>query len=147
MSPDIITVILSMGIFFISFFHYSRKTNLPLTSPIGMNEYFSGIFFLRNSSLSLFFGRIALLVGFPLSYSLKFIRDDEGAVYFPLIIITWIMALYFYIYANRLNEATEKQKGLFSILIKGKTYGMASTSLWFIRISYSASIIYALLYR
>ncbi|EAQ4583725.1 hypothetical protein DBS38_17935 [Salmonella enterica] len=147
MNPDIITIILSMVIFFMSFYHYARSTNLPLTSPIGMNEYFSGIFFLRKRSLSLFFGRIALLMGFPLSYTLRFIRDGEGAVYFPLIVITWGIALYFYIYADRFNGVAEERKGFFSILLKGKTYGMASTSLWLLRILYIASVIYVFLCR
>ena len=146
MSPDIITIILSMVIFFMSFYHYARSTNLPLSSPIGMNEYFSGIFFLRKRTFSFFWGRIALLIGFPLSYILKFIRDSEGAVYFPLIVITWGVALYFYIYANRFNGVTEERKGFFRIFYKGKTNGMASTSLCFLRILYIASVIYVLLY-
>ncbi|RRZ97080.1 hypothetical protein EGK14_01935 [Erwinia sp. 198] len=147
MSPDIITIILSMVIFFMSFYYYARSAKLPLTSPIGMNEYFSGIFFLRKGSLSLFFGRIALLVGFPLSYALKFIRDGEGAVYFPLIVITWGIALYCYKYANRFNGVAEERKGFFNILFKGKTYGIAGTSLWLLRILYIASVVYVFLYR
>jgi len=147
MSPDIITIILSMIIFFMSFYHYARCTKLPLTSPIGMNEYFSGIFFLRKGALGLFFGRISLLLGFPLSYAFKFFRDGEGAVYFPLIVITWLIALYFYKYSNHFNEITEGQKGFFSILLRGKTYGMAETLLWLLRTLYIASIIYVILRR
>lgn len=65
-----------------------------------MNKYYSGIFFLRKSSFSLFWGQVALLIGFPLSYALKFIRDGEGVIYFPLIVITWFIVLYFYKYTK-----------------------------------------------
>lgn len=147
MSPDIITITLSMAIFFMSFYHYARSSKLPLNSPVGMNEYFSGIFFLRKSSFSLFLGRVALLIGFPLSYALKFIRDGEGVIYFPLIVITWFIALYFYKYANFFNMVAEGHKGFFSILLKGKTCGLAGALLWLLRALYIASVIYVLLNR
>lgn len=147
MSPDIITITLSMAIFFMSFYHYARSSKLPLNSPVGMNEYFSGIFFLRKSSFSLFLGRVALLIGFPLSYALKFIRDGEGVIYFPLIVITWFIALYFYKYANFFNMVAEGHKGFFSILLKGRTCGLAGALLWLLRALYIASVIYVLLNR
>ncbi|WP_186373577.1 hypothetical protein [Yersinia rohdei] len=147
MSPDIITITLSMAIFFMSFYHYARSSKLPLNSPVGMNEYFSGIFFLRKSSFSLFLGRVALLIGFPLSYALKFIRDGEGVIYFPLIVITWFIALYFYKYANFFNMVAEGHKGFFSILLKGKTCGLAGALLWLLRALYIASVIYVFLNR
>lgn len=147
MSPDIITITLSMAIFFMSFYHYARSSKLPLNSPVGMNEYFSGIFFLRKSSFSLFLGRVALLIGFPLSYALKFIRDSEGVIYFPLIVITWFIALYFYKYANFFNMVAEGHKGFFSILLKGKTCGLAGALLWLLRALYIASVIYVFLNR
>jgi|SRR5471030_401720 len=147
MSPDIITITLSMAIFFMSFYHYARSSKMPLNSPVGMNEYFSGIFFLRKSSFSLFLGRVALLIGFPLSYALKFIRDGEGVVYFPLIVITWFIALYFYKYANLFNMVAEGQKGFFSILLKGKTCGLAGALLWLLRALYIASVMYVFLNR
>lgn len=147
MSPDIITIALSLAIFFISFFHYARSNMLPLNSPIGMNEYFSGIFFLRRKSFSLFMGRIALLVGFPLSYSLKFISGGQGVAYFPLIVITWFLALYFYKYAGHFKGAVDGRKGFFSILLAGKTYGFAGALLWFLRALYIASVMYVLLFR
>lgn len=147
MNPGTFTIILSMVIFFISFYRYARSAKLSLTSPVGMNEYFSGIFFLRKGTLSLLFGRIALLIGLPLSYFLNFIRDDEGAVYFPLIMTTWFIALYYYKYANRFNGVAQEQKGFFYVLIKGKTYGMAKALLWLLRILYIASVIYVFLYR
>ncbi len=147
MIPDIIAIIFSMIIFFMSFYCYARSTKLPLTTPIGMNEYFSGIFFLRKEHLSLFFGRMALLIGFPVSYVLRFIRDGEGVAYFPLIVITWCITLYFYKYANRFDSVAEERRGIFSIFLKGKTYGMASTLLWLLRILYIGSAIYALLNR
>lgn len=56
MSPDIITIILSMIIFFMSFYHYARSTKLSLISPIGMNEYFSGIFFSERDLSACFLG-------------------------------------------------------------------------------------------
>lgn len=112
-----------------------------------MNEYFSGIFFLRKSSFSLFLGRVALLIGFPLSYALKFIRDGEGVIYFPLIVITWFIALYFYKYANFFKMVAEGHKGFFSILLKGKTCGLAGALLWLLRALYIASVIYVLLNR
>lgn len=120
---------------------------MPISSPKTMNEYFSGMFFLRECSIHLFFGRTAVLIGFPLSYFLKYIENGEGVVYFPLIITTWLIALYFYKYANRLNEVPGEQGGFFSILLKGKTYGPASFLLWLLRISYIASIIYVILAR
>lgn len=147
MSTDIITITLSMAIFFISFYHYARTSNMPINSPVGMNEYFSGIFFLRKSSFSLFSGRVALLIGFPLSYALKFIRDGEGAVYFPLIVITWFIALYFYKYASLFNIVAEGQKGFFSILLKGKICGLAGALLWLLRTLYIVSVIYVFLNR
>lgn len=147
MSPDIITITLSMAIFFMSFYHYARSSKMPLNSPVGMNEYFSGIFFLRKSSFSFFLGRVALLIGFPLSYALKFIRDGEGIVYFPLIVITWFIALYFYKYANLFNMAAEGHKGFFSILLKGKVCGLAGALLWLLRALYIASVIYVFLNR
>ncbi|AUT98663.1 hypothetical protein C3454_00010 [Citrobacter europaeus] len=112
-----------------------------------MNEYFSGIFFLRKSSFSLFLGRVALLIGFPLSYVLKFIRDGEGVIYFPLIVITWFIALYFYKYASCFNGVAEGQKGFFSILLKGRAGGLAGTLLWLLRALYIASVIYVFLNR
>ncbi|EGB0711121.1 hypothetical protein H6X95_004064 [Salmonella enterica] len=112
-----------------------------------MNEYFSGLFFLRKNSFSLFLGRIALFIGFPLSYALKFIRDGEGVVYFPLIVITWFIALYFYKYASRFNGVIEDQKGFFSILLKGKTFGLAGILLWLLRALYISSVIYVFLNR
>lgn len=147
MNPDIITITLSMAIFFMSFYQYARSTKIPLNSPVGMNEYFSGIFFLRKSSFSLFLGRVALLIGFPLSYALKFIRDGEGVIYFPLIVITWFIALYFYKYASCFNGGAEGQKGFFSILLKGRTGGLAGTLLWLLRVLYIASVIYVFLNR
>ncbi|WP_169402284.1 hypothetical protein [Rouxiella aceris] len=147
MNPDIITITLSMAIFFMSFYHYARSTKIPLNSPVGMNEYFSGIFFLRKSSFSLSWGRVALLIGFPLSYALKFIRDGEGVVYFPLIVITWFTALYFYKYAGCFNGVVEGQKGFFSILLKGKIGGLAGILLWLLRALYIASVIYVFLNR
>lgn len=147
MSPDIITITLSMAIFFISFYYYARSSKMPLNSPVGMNEYFSGIFFLRKTSFSLFFGRVALLIGFPLSYALKFIRDGEGVVYFPLIVITWFIALYFYKYANLFNVLDDGRKGFFSILLKGKACGLAGVVLWLLRALYIASVMYVFLNR
>jgi len=147
MSPDIITITLSMAIFFMSFYHYAKSAKLPLSSPIGMNEYFSGIFFLRKEVVSLFWGRIALLVGFPLSYAFKFICDGEGIAYFPLIVITWFITLYFYKYAAHFNGVAEEQKGFFSILLKGKIYGLAGALLWLLRALYIASVIYVFWYR
>ena len=147
MSHGTFTIIFSMVIFFISFYRYAKRVKLPLTSPVDMNEYFSGVFFLRKGTLSLFFGRMALLIGFPLSYFLNFIRDGEGAVYFPLIMTIWFIALYFYKYANRFNGVAQEQKGFFYVLIKGKTYGMAKVLLWLLRILYIASVIYVFLYR
>lgn len=147
MSPDIITITLSMAIFFISFYHYARSSKMPLNSPVGMNEYFSGIFFLRKTSFSLFFGRVALLIGFPLSYALKFIRDGEGVVYFPLIVITWFIALYFYNYANLFNVLDDGRKGFFSILLKEKACGLAGVLLWLLRALYIASVMYVFLNR
>lgn len=147
MSPDIITITLSMAIFFMSFYHYARSSKAPLNSPVGMNEYFSGIFFLRKRSFSLFMGRVALLIGFPLSYALKFIRDGDGVVYFPLIVITWFVALYFYKYANLFNKVDERQKGFFSILIKGQTCGLPGALLWLLRALYIASVMYVFLNR
>lgn len=147
MSLDIITITLSMAIFFMSFYYYAISTKIPLNSPVAMNEYFSGIFFLRKSSFSLFLGRVALLIGFPLSYALKFICDGEGVVYFPLIVITWIVALYFYKYAGCFNGIAEGQKGFFSILLKGRTGGLAGTLLWMLRALYIASVIYVFLNR
>jgi len=146
-NPDTITIILSMAIFFISFYNYIKSIDMPISSPKTMNEYFSGMFFLRECSIHLFFGRTAVLIGFPLSYFLKYIENGEGVVYFPLIITTWLIALYFYKYANRLNEVPGEQGGFFSILLKGKTYGPASFLLWLLRISYIASIIYIILVR
>jgi len=143
MSTDIITIMLSMIIFFLSFYYYARSINMSLSSPASMNEYFSGLFFLRRGG-SLFWGRIALFLGFPLSYALRFIRDGEGAVYFPLIFITWLIALYYYKYAKCFDG---EDKGFFSILLKGKIYGVAGTLLWLLRILYITSIIYAFLYR
>lgn len=147
MSPDIITITLSMAIFFISFYYYARSSKMPLNSPVGMNEYFSGIFFLRKTSFSLFFGRVALLIGFPLSYALKFIRDGEGVVYFPLIVITWFIALYFYKYANLFNVLDDGRKGFFSIFLKGKACGLAGVVLWSLRALYIASVMYVFLNR
>ncbi|HEN4999181.1 TPA: hypothetical protein U6I48_004749 [Klebsiella aerogenes] len=147
MNLDILTITLSMAIFFMSFYHYARSSKMSLNSPVGMNEYFSGIFFLRKSSSSLFLGRVALLIWFPLSYVLKFIRDGEGVVYFPLIVITWFITLYFYKYANIFNAAPDGQKGFFSILLKGKIYGVAGVLLWLLRTLYIASVIYAFLNR
>lgn len=147
MSPDIITITLSMAIFFISFYYYARSSKMPLNSPVGMNEYFSGIFFLRKTSFSLFFGRVALLIGFPLSYALKFIRDGEGVVYFPLIVITWFIALYFYNYANLFNVLDDGRKGFFSILLKEKACGLAGVLLWLLRALYIASVMYVFLNR
>ena len=147
MSLDIITITLSMAIFFMSFYHYARSTKIPLNSPVAMNEYFSGIFFLRKSSFSLFLGRIALLIGFPLSYALKFICDGDGVVYFPLIVTTWIIALYFYKYAYFFISIAEGKKGFFSILLKGKIGGLAGALLWMLRALYIASVIYVLLNR
>ncbi|MNE23438.1 hypothetical protein D3C80_1166910 [compost metagenome] len=147
MSPDIITITLSMAIFFISFYYYARSSKMPLNSPVGMNEYFSGIFFLRKTSFSLFFGRVALLIGFPLSYALKFIHDGEGVVYFPLIVITWFIALYFYKYANLFNVLDDGRKGFFSILLKGKACGLAGVVLWLLRALYIASVMYVFLNR
>jgi hypothetical protein len=147
MSPDIITITLSMAIFFISFYYYARSSKMPLNSPVGMNEYFSGIFFLRKTSFSLFFGRVALLIGFPLSYALKFIRDGEGVVYFPLIVITWFIALYFYKYANLFNVLDDGRKGFFSILLKGKACGLAGVVLWLLRALYITSVMYVFLNR
>ncbi|UJD96738.1 hypothetical protein FS593_00295 [Lelliottia amnigena] len=112
-----------------------------------MNEYFSGIFFLRKTSFSLFFGRVALLIGFPLSYALKFIRDGEGVVYFPLIVITWFIALYFYKYANLFNVLDDGRKGFFSIFLKGKVCGLAGVVLWSLRALYIASVMYVFLNR
>lgn len=120
---------------------------MPLNSPVGMNEYFSGIFFLRKTSFSLFFGRVVLLIGFPLSYVLKFIRDGEGVVYFPLIVITWFIALYFYKYANLFNVLDDGRKGFFSILLKGKACGLAGVVLWLLRALYIASVMYVFLNR
>ncbi|EHY4775613.1 hypothetical protein QHZ39_002727 [Salmonella enterica] len=147
MSPDTITITISMAVFFMSFYHYARRTKIPLNSPVGMNEYFSGLFFLRKNSFSLFLGRIALFIGFPLSYALKFIRAGEGVVYFPLIVITWFIALYFYKYASRFNGVIEGQKGFFSILLKGKTFGVAGILLWLLRALYISSGIYVFLNR
>ncbi|WP_041689188.1 hypothetical protein [Enterobacter sp. 638] len=147
MSPDIITITLSMAIFFISFYYYARSSKMPLNSPVGMNEYFSGIFFLRKTSFSLFFGRVALLIGFPLSYALKFIRDGEGVVYFPLIVITWFIALYFYKYANLFNVLDDGRKGFFNILLKEKACGLAGVLLWLLRALYIASVMYVFLNR
>ncbi len=144
---DITAIIFSMIIFFTSFYCYARSNKLPITTPLSMNEYFSGIFFLRNKHPSLFFGRVALLIGFPVSYILRFIRDGEGAAYFPLIVITWCITLYCYKYANRFNSVAEEQRGIFSIFLKGKTYGMASILLWLLRTLYMGSVIYALLNR
>lgn len=56
MSHDIITIIISMVIFFMSFYHYARSTKLPLNPPVGMNEYFSVIFFLRKGPPAYFWG-------------------------------------------------------------------------------------------
>lgn len=147
MSPDIITIMLSMVIFFIAFYHYARSIKMPLNSPVSMNKYFSGLFFLRKGSLSLFLGRIALFFGFPLSYAFKFIRDGEGGSYFPLIFTTWLIALYCYKYAKYFNEVEGGEKGFFSILLKGKNHGLADALLWFLRVSYITSIIYVLLHR
>lgn len=142
MSLDIITIILSMAVFFIAFYSNAKTTNLSLNSPSSMNEYFSGIFFLRKSSYSLLFGRIALLIGFPVSYILKFINDGTVFFYLPLILTTWLIALYFFKYASHFNDETDVQKGFFSILLKGKTYGLAGFLLWLIRFLYLTSVIY-----
>ena len=147
MISDIIVITFSMIIFFMSFYIYAKSNNFPLTTPIGVNEYFSGIFFLRKECPSLFWGRIALLIGFPVSYFLKFIRDGEGVAYFPLIVTTWGVALYFYKYANCFNSVDGERKGFFSILFKGEIYGIASALLWLLRILYIASLIYVQLNR
>lgn len=145
MIPSFIVAVLSMMIFFIMYYFYAMFAKLSLNSPLSMNEYFSGIFFLRNGR-GLFWGRVALIVGFPLSYILKFMEDGSGIFYFPLLFTTWLIFLYFFKYAKHL-KGNNAQDGFFSILLKGKADGIAGVLLWLLRALYFTSVVYVFLKR
>ncbi|MCA6222782.1 hypothetical protein [Photorhabdus antumapuensis] len=146
MNIDIIISLICLLVFFLSFLVFCRRNKLSLTSSISMNDFFSGIFFLRDENVSLWGGRISLFIGVPMIYFFKYFNNKSGSEFFPLIICTWGVAVYFrFSYNHSQYNKNRINTSLFYEFFITQKKGSQGLLLWIIRSSFVASMLYALL--
>ncbi|HDU8611200.1 TPA: hypothetical protein RG697_002829 [Morganella morganii] len=104
MNIEMIVSVVSMVSFFLSFFFYERKKKAPLTSSKAMNDFFSGVLFLRENNINLIVGRCSVFLGIPISYFIVCVRNKYGIECLPSIISLWNIAIYFFIYSSVLGN-------------------------------------------
>lgn len=145
MKIELIVGALSLLIFFIAFYTYERKKETSLSSKEAMDDFFSGIFFLRNTTTSLIFGRIALFIGIPLAYVLTYITNNIGLEYVLSIISLWSIAFYFWIIYKNEDLLKKSRINFFTeFLFSKEKKGASVFFLWLTRFFFIFSIIFVI---
>ncbi|ENN8378998.1 hypothetical protein ACAX46_004473 [Providencia rettgeri] len=147
MNIEMIISVLSMLSFFLSFFFYERKMKVPLTSSKAMNDFFSGIFFLRENNINLIVGRCSIFLGIPTAYIIVYVRNRYGIEYLPSIISLWIVAVYFFIYSSVLGDREVINRDFFYELFISNGEKGFRIYLWCVRLIFISSIMFAFIFR
>lgn len=137
----------SLLTFFVSFFFYARNRKLVLSSGLSMNDFFSGIFFLRKSTLTLILGRISLFIGVTAAHIASYIRTGNGKEYFLPMIVMWLAIIYFWFLGREKKESGEQEMDFFHTLLFSRKVGSKKLTffLWLLRIFFIFSNVYALI--
>jgi hypothetical protein len=147
MKAELVISGLSMLVFFLSFFFYEREKENSLKSSKAMNDFFSGIFFLRNTEIILICARIALFLGIPSSYICIYIKNGTGIEYFPSMISLWLIMIYFWMFSKIENITKIQKLNFFYELFFVHRNGCFGAVLWILRLFLIFSVIYAFIYR
>ncbi|HBC0990262.1 TPA: hypothetical protein OOF36_003539 [Morganella morganii] len=147
MNIEMIISVLSMVSFFLSFFFYERKKKVPLTSSKAMNDFFSGVFFLRENNINLIVGRCSIFLGIPTSYFIVYVKNRYGIEYLPSIISLWIVAVYFFIYSSVLGHREVINRDFFYELFVSNGEKGFRIYLWCVRLIFISSIMFAFIFR
>lgn len=147
MNIEMIVSVVSIVSFFLSFFFYERKKKVPLTSSKAMNDFFSGVFFLRENNINLIVGRCSVFLGIPISYFIVCVRNKYGIEYLSSMISLWIVAIYFFIYSSALGNREVINRDFFYELFISNGEKEFRIYLWCVRLIFISSIMFAFIFR
>jgi hypothetical protein len=132
--------ILSLAVFFVSFFVFCKKTKISYGAPLSMSTFFDSIFFVGEKNMATMIARIVLFLFMPALAFLRVGIDSKDLYLFIIMVGAWCFLMYCYCYRGDIKPGKIKSSAIFSEVFFAKRAGVRGLFLWGVRLIYIAGI-------